>query len=102
MGWLVGNVVANSVIVEGPNSEILVYSGTPKNGNLIVAIAGSAGSDQFGNQWQSGITIDTVNLGTFLTFTDTSSPFVDAATIFTLFGGLGIYDFFINGQGNGA
>jgi hypothetical protein len=55
-----GIVIANKVIIEGTNGELLVYSGTPALGNLIVSIAGSAGTDGVGNPFLEGVTAYTV------------------------------------------
>jgi len=51
-----GVITANRVIIAGPNGQLLVYNGTPANGNLIASIAGAAGTDQFGNAYKAGIT----------------------------------------------
>lgn len=51
-GWL---IVANKVIIEGTNGELLVYSGTPAFGNLIASIAGADFTDGLGNAGLEGI-----------------------------------------------
>lgn len=48
-------VVANRVIVFGPNGGVFVYSSTPASGNLIASIAGAAGSDRYGNAYLPGV-----------------------------------------------
>lgn len=50
------NVVANTVIVEGPNDGVFVYSGAPALGNLITSISAVATTDQFGNTVFQGTT----------------------------------------------
>lgn len=46
-----GAVTANSVVVEGSGDGLFVYDGTPALGNLIIAIAAEAGTDQYGNSY---------------------------------------------------
>jgi hypothetical protein len=59
------------VIVSGTSSNgsngIFVYSGTPGLGNLIVSIAASAGTDQYGNPYPEGlnVTAGVISGGTF-------------------------------------
>jgi len=52
-----GRIVANLVIVAGPNGEILIYNGTPAAGNLVGSWAAAAGADSFGNTVNQGITV---------------------------------------------
>lgn len=52
-----GQVVATRVIIIGPGGELLVYSPTAGAGNLILSIAGSAGTDAFGNSFPAGLTV---------------------------------------------
>lgn len=40
-----------SIVLDGKNNAILVYSGVPAAGNLVVAISPSNGTDSFGNSW---------------------------------------------------
>lgn len=49
-----GTITGAQVIVEGSNGEILVYSGTPALGNLIMSVSAMAGTDSFGNVWKTG------------------------------------------------
>jgi hypothetical protein len=58
-----GIVIANKVIIEGVNGELLVYSGTAALGNLIVSIAGAAGTDGVGNNFLEGVTAYTTVSG---------------------------------------
>jgi hypothetical protein len=51
-----GVVVANKVIIAGPGGGLFVYSGTPKNGNLIYSISATADTDPYGNAYRSGAT----------------------------------------------
>lgn len=46
-----GTVTANSVIVDGPGNGVFIYDGLPALGNLIVALASEAGTDQYGNRY---------------------------------------------------
>lgn len=50
-------VVANRVIIIGEAGEVLIYNGTPGPGTLAVAITGSAGADQYGNEWAGDISV---------------------------------------------
>lgn len=44
-------------IAYGTTGEILIYSGTPASNNLIVAISGGAGADQFSTPFAEGVEI---------------------------------------------
>jgi hypothetical protein len=48
------------VVISGTSTDgstgLFVYSGTPANGNLVASIASAAGTDQFGNAYNAGIT----------------------------------------------
>ncbi len=52
-----GNILLLSQLVlsGGVGTALLIYSGTPAFGNLIVAIATVGGQDQFGNKYELGI-----------------------------------------------
>ncbi len=52
-----GAVTANSVIVEGATGNILIYSGSPANGNLIGSWAGASGEDTYGNSYPEGLNV---------------------------------------------
>jgi hypothetical protein len=41
-------------IAFGQQGEVLIYSGTPAEGNLIAAISGAAGADDYGNTYPAG------------------------------------------------
>lgn len=49
------NIVANTVVIEGSNGYLLVYSGSPEAGNLIASIAGEAFTDAYGNNVLQGV-----------------------------------------------
>lgn len=62
MGWSntgLSVVQANTVIVStvGPNSGIFVYSGVPATGNLVGSWTSSAGTDVYGNAYQTGLSM---------------------------------------------
>lgn len=57
-----GIVVANLVVVEGPDDGIFIYNGTPALGNLIISAASQAGVDAFGNSYPIGIAISNTGL----------------------------------------
>lgn len=50
-------ISAATFIAYGPTGSILVYAGTPTTGNLILAIGGSAGVDDYGNPFEPGLSI---------------------------------------------
>ena len=50
-------VVASRVIIIGTGGELLVYSPTAGAGNLLLSVAGSAGTDSFGNSFPAGLTV---------------------------------------------
>jgi hypothetical protein len=49
------NQIVSNVTIIGTGGELLVYSPTAGAGNLIVSVAGSSGTDQFGNVFVEGI-----------------------------------------------
>lgn len=55
--WSSQVVIANKVIIEGSNDYLLVYSGTPGPGTLIISIAPAAGIDPYGNFFPAGINV---------------------------------------------
>jgi len=81
------------VVISGTSTNgsvgLFVYSGTPANGNLVASIASTAGTDQFGNAYQAGITSydpsvtgNVVNLfAGIITLTNTGFPTQTGATI---------------------
>jgi hypothetical protein len=51
-----GNIlILQQLVLQGPNTALLVYSGTPALGNLVVALASGNGVDQFGNHYFTGL-----------------------------------------------
>lgn len=52
-----GDITTSTVIVEGSTGTVLIYSGTPADGNLIIAIAGASGSDGDSNSWPEGVQV---------------------------------------------
>lgn len=57
MGWSTQVVIANRVIIEGPDDYLFVYNGAPALGTLIESIAAEAGTDQYGNAYLQGSTL---------------------------------------------
>lgn len=55
MGWSSQVVIAQLVIIEGPDSGLFVYNGTPAAGNLVATVTAGPGTDQFGNTFFGGI-----------------------------------------------
>lgn len=52
-----GNILLlTQLILQGSNTALLVYNGTPAFGNLVTAIGTGNGTDQFGNHWNTGLT----------------------------------------------
>jgi hypothetical protein len=54
MGWNSQVVLATQVIIEGTDSALFVYNGTPAAGNLIASIASASGTDPYGNAYSGG------------------------------------------------
>lgn len=46
-----GSVTANTVIVDGAGDGVFIYNGVPANGNLILSIASTPGTDAYGNAY---------------------------------------------------
>ena len=72
-GWAIfqnGNAEFNgatfrgTVIIEGGSQAILIYSGIPAAGNLLISIAGTAGVDAFGNGYPLGFAINPAGTNT--------------------------------------
>lgn len=57
MGWQ--NNVFNTLIIEGSNSGIFIYNGTPGLGTLIGSWASVAGIDPYGNTYPQGLYVIT-------------------------------------------
>jgi hypothetical protein len=51
------------IVVTGSAGEVFAYKGTPALGNLILAIAGSPGTDPYGNAFDQGLTIPASSVG---------------------------------------
>lgn len=73
-----GTITSTTVIVQGSTGGIFVYSGTPALGNLIVSIAGMAGTDGSGNAYPQGVnvTTGTISGSTISSSTFTGSDFI--------------------------
>lgn len=67
-----GTITGASLVVDGASGGVFVYSGPPAHGNLIVSLAGAAGSDVHGNAYPEGIN---VTAGTIAGSSITSSTF---------------------------
>lgn len=52
-----GEITTTTVVVQGGTGGVFIYSGSPASGNLIVAIAGAAGSDSESNSYIEGVQI---------------------------------------------
>jgi hypothetical protein len=53
-----GSVTSNTVIVKGSGDGVFVYDGIPALNTLVVAIASTAGTDEFGNAYSGpGISV---------------------------------------------
>ena len=50
-------IMGAQFIAYGTNGEVLVYSGAPASNNLIVAISGAAGTDQFSTPFAEGVEV---------------------------------------------
>ena len=48
---------APSLVLFGSDGELLVYSGTPANGNLIASVSGASGTDDESNTYPAGLRI---------------------------------------------
>lgn len=54
MGWSSQVVIANLVIIEGPDDGLFMYAGTPALGNLVYSVSNTADTDAEGNAFLSG------------------------------------------------
>ena len=54
--WSSQVIVASQVIIQGADDFLLVYNGVPGPGTLALAIAPSAGSDAYGNEYLDSLT----------------------------------------------
>jgi hypothetical protein len=81
-GTFRGTITASNIILIGASGEILVYSGPPANGNLVLAISAQAGNDAFGNSYGAGLSFgagvfpNAFSLATFISKL-WGSPFID-------------------------
>lgn len=66
-GWRIeadGDAEFNSIVIRGGtvvSGTALYYDGTPALGNLFLSIAAAAGTDEYGNAYQKGLTIYSSN-----------------------------------------
>jgi hypothetical protein len=91
-------IMGGTLIADGANGGIFVYSGTPANGNLIGSWAGMAGTDGEGNAYPEGlnVTMGTIS-GIAITGNTISGGTISGTTISsTTFSGT---DFVINSSG---
>ena len=98
-GWSSQVVVANQVIIEGPDDFELVYSGPAALGNLITSIAPVSGVDGFGNFYFAGTTQYTSSGGKYYatnmngsvaTFISTAGPGGPYSLQMAYAGGIGL------------
>src|SRR6267154_310890 len=55
---IMGGVITGArIIADGTSGQVLIYSGTPASGNLIIALSGAAGTDNFSNPFGAGLEI---------------------------------------------
>jgi hypothetical protein len=80
-----GDVTASSVIIDGTNGNLLIYSGPPASGNLIGSIAGAAGTDQFGNTIPAGENIGVIGQGNLELTPNADTPFDITAVLSGVF-----------------
>ena len=50
-------VVANMVIVQGPDEGLFIYNGTPASGNLLATGTSTTGVDAYGNNYLTGLSV---------------------------------------------
>lgn len=80
MGWTnPGKLIVNKLVVKGANEGIFVYNGTPAFGNLVLAIASVDGTDDFGNSYLAGLTLDVGS--PWIRWLNTSNPAIDGGQI---------------------
>jgi hypothetical protein len=78
-GWTInkdGSAEFNNIVIRGGtvvSGTALYYDGTPAAGNLVLSIAATAGTDEFGNEYQDGITVYGPNGSIQSSVTDTIS-----------------------------
>lgn len=70
-----GVLQIGEIIIDSGGTELLVYAGVPAYGNLILAIAAVAGTDEYGNSYEPGITMPA--LPTSSTVSETKILFPD-------------------------
>lgn len=54
-------IFRGTVVISNAAQAILIYNGTPANGNLVIAISNNGGTDAFGNVFLGGIFFNTYN-----------------------------------------
>lgn len=57
MPWTNQIVIANTVIIEGSDDGLFVYSGAPANGNLVASVTATSGVDPYGNPYKAGSSV---------------------------------------------
>lgn len=74
-GMVDGTTISGAqFIAHGTQGEVLVYNGTPAEGNLILAISPGSGHDAYGNAYNSGLTVGTAGgLPEYFSFYDSSN-----------------------------
>jgi hypothetical protein len=75
-------ITGATLIADGASGEILVYSGTPANGNLIGSWSGASGTDGFSNAYPLGLGVEQ---GGLVLYNQGSAPSAvsGASTIYT-------------------
>lgn len=74
-----------TVVISSGGTALLVYNGAPAAGNMILAISALAGTDNFGNHYNAGITISADSVNPALSWLDNAGtwgsdfPFIRAS-----------------------
>lgn len=86
--------IVNGTILQGVQIEgdaFLIYNGTPGAGNLIAWIAGSAGTDSFGNAYTAGFVLGVTSTGQIQLQPNIGQPFNITTAIAGTFGAMAQY-----------
>jgi len=84
-GWQLlnsGHAEFNDVTIRGGTSlggNAFYYSGTPANGNLVLSIAATAGTDPFGNAYNDGLTVYGANGSVHTSIADTLTEWLSSS-----------------------